>query len=150
MRANEVEWHRRFLALAAFFSTWSKDPSTKVGACIVDDQRRVLGLGFNGFPRGVNDDEARYLDREVKYRMVVHAEANAILNATKSVEGATLYVTFPSCCDCAKLIIQSGIKRVIWQGNWQEVCGDRGARWASSIISAIIMYEEAGVEVIQL
>src|SRR5580704_9582280 len=113
-RARALEWHTRFLQFAQMVASWSKDPSTKVGACIVDSHRRILGTGYNGFPRGVEDTLARYADRPVKYAMVVHAEANAILNALGSVEGATLYCNIGMpCSDCAKLIIQAGIKRVV-------------------------------------
>ncbi len=107
-------WHQRFLEVAEIISTWSKDPSTKVGAVIVDRKRRVVSHGYNGFPRGVRDDASRYADRETKMEMVVHAEANAILNAKGAdLEGTTLYCTFFPCPHCAALIIQAGISTVI-------------------------------------
>lgn len=106
-------WDHRFLDLAKLVSTWSKDPSTQVGAVIVDSKNRVVSVGFNGFPVGVIDDN-RLLEREIKYEMIVHAECNAIMFATKSLEGCTLY-TFPfqPCSRCASIIIQSGITRVV-------------------------------------
>ncbi len=119
------KWDQRFLTLAAHFATWSKDPSTQVGAVIVDHDRRIIGEGFNGFPRGVGDHEERYLEKAVKYKLVVHAEANAILNAVKSVRHCSLYATKAPCTECVKLIIQSGINEVISPeydviGTWGE------------------------------
>jgi dCMP deaminase len=75
------KWDRRFLDLAKQVSTWSKDPSTQVGAILVNDLKQVVGMGYNGFPRGVHDWQERYDDREIKYPMVVHAEVNAIIQA---------------------------------------------------------------------
>ena len=123
------------MKLAREISTWSKDPSSKIGAVIVDDDRRILATGYNGFPRGVEDTEERLNDKEQKYARVVHAEANALLSALYSgvsVKGATLYVWgLPVCGDCTKLVIQSGIQRVVvtypeyakekWQKIWNEV-----------------------------
>ena len=113
MAVDRKKWDRRFLALAAHCAGWSKDPSTKVGAVIVDNQRRVVGLGYNGFPRYVDDTEARYDERSVKYKLIVHSEANAILNANIPVAGCTIYSTKFPCSDCTKLIIQSGIGVVV-------------------------------------
>lgn len=107
------KWHRRFLELAQYVATWSKDPRTKVGAVIVDDQRRIVGHGYNGFPRGVDDAAERYDTPELKYEMVVHAETNAVLNAGRSVAGCTVYVTFFPCPRCAAYLIQAGISQVI-------------------------------------
>jgi dCMP deaminase len=119
------KWTTRFMELAALVSTWSKD-TPGVGCVIVDgDTRVVLGLGFNGFPRGVLDSEERLADDELKNKLVVHAEANAILNATRSVEGAILYCTRHPCSQCAKLIVQSGVRYVVCpppptRGKWGE------------------------------
>lgn len=106
------KWGNRFLELAEHVATWSKDPRTKVGAVITDDLNRIIGIGYNGFPRGVVDSPALYQDRESKLQRVVHAEANAILNSNTSVRGCKLYVTLPPCNECAKIIIQSGIAEV--------------------------------------
>lgn len=112
------KWNLRYLNLAKHVSTWSKDPSTKVGAVIVDPvTKSIVGLGYNGFPRGVNDDEERYAERELKYKYVVHAELNAILNSNKSVRGCEIYVyptlgIPPACPECAKAIVQAGIVAV--------------------------------------
>lgn len=107
------KWDMRFLELASHVAQWSKDPSTQVGAAICDSQNRLLGIGYNGFPRGVDDDPSLYEDREAKYARVVHAEPNAILNSTGSLTGATIYATHFPCSTCAGLIIQSGIKNVV-------------------------------------
>lgn len=106
-------WDERFTDLAQFVAEWSKDPSTKVGAVIVNDQRQVLSLGYNGFPRGVFDLESRYSDRDQKLKFVAHAERNALDNAFSDVRGATLYTTLCPCNECAKSIIQRGIRRVV-------------------------------------
>lgn len=103
----------RFMELAEHVAGWSKDPSTKVGCVIVDQQNRVVSLGFNGFPRGVKDTNLRYMDKETKYLFVAHAERNALDNAPLSVEGCTLYSPLLPCNECAKSIIQKGIKKVV-------------------------------------
>ena len=115
---NYISWDTYFMGVALLSSKRSKDPNTKVGACIVNGAKRIIGIGYNGFPFGCSDDEfpwARdkgFLDS--KYPYVVHAEPNAILNSTASLEGATLYVTLFPCHECAKLIIQSGIKEIVY------------------------------------
>jgi dCMP deaminase len=107
------KWSERFMHLAEHVATWSKDPSTQVGCVIVDKQNRVVSLGFNGFPRGIKDLPARYENNRVKYLFVAHAERNALDNAPLSVEGCTLYSPLLPCNECAKSIIQKGIKKVI-------------------------------------
>lgn len=107
------KWSERFMHLAEHVATWSKDPSTQVGCVIVDKQNRVVSLGFNGFPRGIKDLAHRYEDKEVKYLFVAHAERNALDNAPLSVEGCTLYSPLLPCNECAKSIIQKGIKKVV-------------------------------------
>lgn len=140
VRGNK--WDIRFLLLAQHVASWSKDESTQAGAVIVDNQRRVMSLGYNGFPRGVIDGKDRYSNREVKYRFIVHAEANAILQSKVTVEGCSLYVwPMPPCSGCAKSIIQSGIKTVI-----VPRC-DIPERWKDDMDIANTMFSEAGVEV---
>jgi len=102
-------WFQRFMGLAVNVSSWSKDPSTRVGAVIVNEDRRVIGLGYNGFAKGVKDTPERLADRPTKYALVVHAEMNAILNAVVSVRGCALVTTMYPCSECAKLIAQAGI-----------------------------------------
>lgn len=106
------KWDQRFFDLALHVSAWSKDPNTKVGAVIVNDLKQVLSLGYNGFPRGVGDSENRYIDRACKHAFVVHAERNALDNAFTDVRGASMYVTHFPCNECAKGIVQKGIKKL--------------------------------------
>jgi dCMP deaminase len=117
-RENYINWDEYFMGVALLSSMRSKDPRTQVGACIINDKKRIVGIGYNGFPYGVDDDdfpwekEGDWID--TKYPYVVHAEPNAILNSTVSLENSTLYVTLFPCNECAKLIIQSGIKEVVF------------------------------------
>lgn len=106
------KWQGRFMGLALHIAEWSKDPSTKCGSIITNGDNVVLGMGYNGFPRNVDDKLDRYNDRPIKYKFIVHAEANAILNARSPVSYATLFSTKFPCSDCAKLIIQAGISEV--------------------------------------
>jgi dCMP deaminase len=143
------KWDLRFLKQAELVASYSKDPSTKVGAIIVNELRQVVGQGYNGFARGVDDDPARYENRPVKYKFVVHAELNAVIAAGHAARGGTIYVwpAFvlpPTCHDCAKAIIQSGIVAVV--GLTPNVDAATAARWEESISVARTMYEEAGLE----
>ena len=110
-------WGDRYCKLAKEMSTWSKDPSTQVGAVVIGKHGQVLSQGFNGFPRGIRDTDERFGNRERKYELIVHAEMNAIYNASlsgTSLKGATLYVYgLPICNECAKGVIQVGIKKVV-------------------------------------
>ena len=130
------KWDLRYLQLAKEVSSWSKDPSRKIGAIAVGAKGQVLSQGYNGFPRGIEDRVSYYEDRETKYKYVVHAEMNVIFNATYngvSLDDATLYVTgLPVCSDCAKGIIQVGIRRVVmieqnvpqkWIESWKTTAG---------------------------
>ena len=133
------KWDMRFLGLAALIGTWSKDPSTQVGAVIVNDDRVVIGIGYNGFPRGVADTPERLNDRETKYSLIVHAEINAILNASGSVRGCTLYTSpFMPCVRCAGQIIQAGITRVV------SIANDN-PRWVDSFTQTRKLFEEASL-----
>ena len=134
-----TNWDKRFLDLTDHIAQWSKDPSTKVGAVIVDNQRRIVGTGYNGFPRGLDDNPARYEDKKLKYKLVVHAEVNAILNAVKSVQDCTIYTNCSPCPRCMSVIIQSGIARVITKANARDV------RVPEEIELASDMAIEAGV-----
>jgi len=134
------KWDIRFLELAKLVSSWSKDPSTKVGAVIVDENRRIVSCGYNGFPRGVDDGVERYEDRDTKYRLIVHADENAILNAKGDVSGCTMYIwPIPPCSHCAKSIIQSGIAAVRFP------MMDIPDRWMEDIRFSIAALNEAGV-----
>lgn len=118
-RKDYLGWDDYFMGVSLLASGRSKDPNTQVGACIVDDQNRILSTGYNGFPQGCSDDEFPWNRDEslgeTKYQFVVHAELNAVLNARgKSLAGASLYVSLFPCHECAKAIIQSGIKEIIY------------------------------------
>ena len=137
------KWDLRFLELAKGIAGWSKDPSRKIGAIAVDD-RSVIAQGYNGFPRGIEDYAERYEDRDLKYKLVVHAEMNVIYNATYngvSLDGATLYVWgLPVCSDCAKGVIQTGIRRVVMPEQ------DIPDHWTESWKLTQTMFEEANIE----
>jgi dCMP deaminase len=142
------KWDNRFLELAKHVAQWSKDPSTQVGAVLVQYPNIVVGLGYNGFPRGVFDTEERLNDRPVKYKFVVHAEVNAILMAGEKARGSTLYVwpSFnlpPICNECCKVAIQAGVDHIV--GYTDENEKDRDARWSESILISKAMCDEAGV-----
>lgn len=117
-KADYLSWDEYFMGIAYLSAMRSKDPSTQVGACIIDEDKKIIGIGYNGFPIGSNDDEmpwnkeGEFLD--TKYPYVVHAELNAILNSIKSLKNCTIYVTHFPCNECAKAIVQSGIKKVIY------------------------------------
>jgi len=139
------KWDRRFLKLAQHVASWSKDPSTQTGAVIASG-RRVLSLGYNGFPPGIADNE-RLHDRAQKYPIIVHCERNAVVNALASVDGGTLYTwPFGSCLPCASLMITAGIRRVVFPATPDEL----RARWGDELGQAAALYREAGVEVVAL
>lgn len=110
---KDYKWHIRYLTLAKEISTWSKDPSTKVGAVIVSPKNEIIATGFNGFPRKCADD-SRLQDRSLKHGVILHAEVNAILTAARDLTDHTIYVwPIQPCSNCASIIIQSGITKVI-------------------------------------
>ncbi len=131
------------LGMARHVSKLSKDPSTKVGAVIFDPKRRLVSAGYNGFARGVQDTEARLNDRGTKYKLVLHAEKNAIMFATASTEGCTMVVTHPCCAQCAALAIQAGIAHVMWP----KPAGEFLSRWADDYAFSLVQFGEAGVHV---
>ena len=136
---STTNWDKRFLELAKLVGSWSKDPSTKVGAVIVDGDNRIVSTGYNGFPRGIEDCEKKLVDREQKYAIIVHAEMNAIAFANKSVKGCTLYTwPFQPCSRCAGPIIQSGIKRVVSVVNSDQ-------RWKKNFSLAMQLFNESGI-----
>lgn len=136
---SQESWLDHYYALANLVATRSKDPSKKVGAVIIDEYRRVVSTGFNGFPRGVNDDPLRYSLKATKYKLIVHSEANAILSAAVPVIGFTIVTTKFPCSDCTKLIIQSGIKRVF------SPPPTTSSPWAEDAEWSLLMMKEAGI-----
>ena len=117
-----ISWDEYFMGVALLSAKRSKDPNTQVGACCINKDKRIIGIGYNGFPKGCSDDVFPWgkTDKSfinTKYPYVVHAEANAILNSSTSLKGATLYVSLFPCNECAKLVIQSGVKHIIYMSD---------------------------------
>lgn len=138
-------WDKRFMALAEFIASFSKDRSTQLGAVIVDDRNTVMALGWNGFPRGINDDIESRHERPIKYRYTEHAERNAIYNAAATghaLQGCRLYSRWLPCAACARAIIQSGIAEVISRS---PELGH--PRWGDEFIISLEMLSEAGISV---
>ncbi|MEG1066520.1 MAG: dCMP deaminase family protein [Erysipelotrichaceae bacterium] len=118
-RTNVLNWDEYFMGLAHLSAMRSKDPNTQVGAVLVSNDKRVVGIGYNGFPNGCNDDdfpwEREGKSNDTKYPYVVHTELNAILNSNKDLRGCSIYVSLFPCNECAKAIIQSGIKKIVYE-----------------------------------
>ena len=135
-------WDKRYLDIADQIASWSKDPSTKIGAVVVGKKGQLLAQGYNGFPRGIKDCSDKYKNRILKYDYIVHAEENAIYNACTngvSLEDASMYITgLPTCHRCAKAIIQVGIKRVFIRAKVPE-------RWIDSWALTQSLFKEAGI-----
>ncbi len=147
MQESKTDWAGRYLELARLVSTWSKDPSSSVGAVVVGDHGQILSTGYNGFPRGVHDTEERLNDRETKYKFTIHAEMNCVFNAALSnvsLQGATMYVFgLPICHECAKGIAQSGISEVVLPAPSINTA----PKWEESWKTSVEIFEEAGVKV---
>lgn len=152
-REEITNWNKRFMDMAKLIATWSKDKSTKVGAVIVDKENRVISIGYNGPPSGFPDNEEYIHERPTKYFYFEHAERNAIYNAVRigvSTIGCTLYTTVISernknlfcCADCARAIVQAGIRKVVIQKS-EEIFGD----WADSTNAAKDIFNKCKVEV---
>lgn len=142
-REDYISWDEYFMGVAYLSAMRSKDPNTQVGACIVDDNNRILSMGYNGFPNGCSDDEFPWGKQgenlDIKYLYSAHGELNAILNYRGgSLEGAKMYVTLFPCNECAKAIIQSGIKTIVYG------C-DKYAD-TPSVVASKKMFVSAGVE----
>jgi dCMP deaminase len=139
MSLQNFKWDIRFLDLAKLVSGWSKDPSTKIGAVITDEDNRVVSIGYNGFPKKLNDDE-RLCDRETKYKMIIHGEMNAILFANRSLNNCILYTyPFMPCPRCTSMVIQTGIKRIVSYKNTNE-------RWEEEFKLSLSLFKEANIE----
>lgn len=145
-REKYITWDEYFMGVAFLSAMRSKDPSTQVGACIIDEDRKIIGIGYNGFPMGSSDDsmpwgkEGEFLN--TKYPYVVHAELNAILNSIKSLKNSVIYVTHFPCNECAKAIVQAGIRKVVFYSDKHK---SRDSAKASRMI-----FENAGVEMVNL
>lgn len=138
------KWDKRFMDMATLVSMWSKDPSTKCGAVIIDPMNRIVSVGYNGFPRGCDDSEEKYKDRDTKLLRILHAERNAILFTQRDLTGCTIYVhPLPPCAHCTGIIIQVGITRVVTR----EPTVEQYENWGDHLEESRRMLEEAGVEI---
>ena len=140
------KWNYRFMQMAQLIAGWSKDNSTKVGCVIVSPDKAILSMGYNGFPRGINDNVVERWQRPIKYEFVVHAEENALLNAGRNgtrLDGGILYATMAPCTRCAGSIIQSGIREIIYLDPDldRQIPG-----WRDSLGISFQMFDEAGVK----
>ena len=136
------KWHKRYLKLAQEVASWSKDPSTKVG-CVLVKGKKVISVGYNGLPMGIEDSIERLTDRELKYEMTVHAEVNAVTTAALhgvSTSGCTAYVTFHPCSRCAAVLINAGVSTVVVSAH--DINCDR---WLDSFRLAASLLNEAGI-----
>lgn len=140
---KQLKWDIRFLSLAHEVATWSKDPSTQVGACIAKG-KKFMSIGFNGPPAKVKDSAT--MSREKKLARTIHAEPNAIFAARGNLKKCTLYATHFPCSHCAAVIIQKKIKRVVCP----PATPDMLSRWADSMKEAIEMFQEAGVTLVEI
>lgn len=146
MIKDHLTWDEYFMGIALLSSYRSKDPSTKVGACIVDEDNKIVGVGYNGFPTGCSDEELPW-ERDggflnTKYPYVCHAELNAILNSIRTLKGCRLYVALFPCNECAKAIIQAGIREIIYL--------DDKYKDTDSVIASKRMFDMTGVSYRQL
>lgn len=138
---NSTNWDHRFLDLAKLVASWSKDPSTQVGAVIVDNQNIIVSVGFNGFPKGIKDND-RLNHRDSKYQIIVHAENNALMFAKRPLDNCTIYTyPFMPCPRCAGMIIQSGIKRVVSYKNTTD-----RMRWELDFSISRELFNEANIQ----
>jgi len=139
-------WDKKYIRLAREISSWSKDPSKQIGAVAIGEKGQVLAQGYNGFPRGIEDNDERLNHRQTKYKYVVHAEMNCIYNATYngvSLNGSTMYIYgLPVCSECAKGLIQVGIKRVVST----PITDATPETWVESTKLTKEIFQEAGVE----
>ena len=143
---NYLSWDEYFMGIALLSAQRSKDPSTQVGACIVNKEKKIVGLGYNGFPIGCNDDALPW-EREgdflnTKYPYVCHSELNAILNSIKDLNNCSIYVALFPCNECAKAIIQSGIREVVYLSDKYQ--------GTPSNIASKKMFQMSGVKLRQL
>lgn len=139
---HQKKWDYRFISLAEHIAQWSKDPSTKTGAVIVDKNNRIVSVGYNGLPKGTLDLPERLNNRELKYKIIVHCERNAIIFAQRDLSGCTLYThPFMSCATCASMVIQSGIKRIVAPYNDNE-------RWVPDFKLSTQLFNEAGIDIV--
>lgn len=143
-----TNWPARYVSLAEYISRWSKDPSTQVGAVLFRADGSIISMGYNGFPRGCSDDPILLNDRDIKLKMTIHAEENALLAAGRngtSLEGAYVAVTRHPCSSCAAKLSQAGIRQVYYIGDeaFEE-------RWADDVALARHMFNQLGVVAVRM
>ncbi|MBD3316346.1 MAG: cytidine deaminase [Chitinivibrionales bacterium] len=140
-RTDYLSWDEYFMGIALMSALRSKDPNTQVGACIVNESRKIVGVGYNGFPIGCSDDRLPWAREgdflETKYPYVCHAELNAVLNSSTNLAGCTIYVALFPCNECAKVIIQAGLKEVVYLSDKYAQTG--------SVRASKIMFDQTGV-----
>ena len=140
-----TDWDQRFLNLAKHISQWSKDPSTKVGCVVVGPDREIRSTGCNGLPRGIEDNDERLNNREIKYPLICHAEENAIMHAARigiSLKDCTAYVTWPPCTRCARSLVQAGVSTIIYPKNIEIP-----DRWMDDFNLSLNMLKEAKINI---
>ena len=140
-----TDWDQRFLNLAKHISQWSKDPSTKVGCVVVGPDREIRSTGFNGLPRGIEDNDERLNNREIKYPLICHAEENAIMHAARigiSLKDCTAYVTWPPCTRCARSLVQAGVSAIIYPKNIEIP-----DRWMDDFNLSLNLLKEAKINI---
>ena len=140
-----TNWDQRFLNLAKHISEWSKDPSTKVGCVVVGPDHEIRSTGFNGLPRGIEDNDERLNNREIKYPLICHAEENAIMHAARigiSLKHCTAYVTWPPCTRCARSLIQAGVSTIIYPKDIEIP-----DRWMEDFNLSLNMLKEAKINI---
>ncbi|VOH54238.1 tRNA-specific adenosine deaminase [Pseudomonas phage vB_PaeM_MIJ3] len=148
MNILDKKWKTRLIELTKLIASWSKDPSTKTGALIVTKIGEPVSFGFNGFPKGVDDDESLYNNREFKLLACEHAERNAIYQATVSLKGCVLYTTHHPCASCARAIIQSGITHVIIDESILIQDTGYNDRWTEELKVSKWLFNQANVTVL--
>lgn len=140
---TNIDWDERFMNLASYIAQWSKYPGRKVGAVIIDDFKIVVSIGYNGNPRGCIDNDPKKYEKNVKYLYAEHAERNAIYNARTSLVNCTIYTAWFPCADCARAIIQSGIKKIVTRKPDFE-----DSDWGNHFKVALKMFEETNIEIV--
>lgn len=147
---SRVAW---YFKIARTIAEASCDKSTKVGCIVVGPDKEIRAQGYNGFPRGVDDEDPKWHQRPAKYDYVIHAEANAVANAARTganLKGCTAYVTAPPCCDCAGLLINAGISKVVWPAIYNDGLTSQTMddRWKEKFQRALDLFSAARVETI--
>lgn len=144
-----TDWNKRFIEMAELVATWSKDPSHKIGAVIVDKDNRIVSTGFNGFAKGICDSAERLLKKDIKRTLMLHAEENAILHARRDLTNCKIYIVGYCCCThCASMIIQSGIKEVYYKNTKEDK--EVSEYWKENLQLAEALLKEVNIKVTEM